>query len=122
MGQAVSSFVSCCCTEPDDERPWREKIKTNEKKVIFAVDPKFSKEEIAQEQGGLARPQIMHAGGGVGPPLPPGMPPIGGPGAPLLPQEIAYQETAKLDNYTDNYGGQEEVRNKKIQCNMKVIL
>ena len=85
MGQAVSSFVSCCCTEPDDERPWREKIKTNEKKVIFAVDPKFSKEEIAQEQGGLARPQIMHAGGS-GLPLPPGIP-LAGPGAPLLPKE-----------------------------------
>ena len=95
MGQAVSSFVSCCCTEPDDERPWREKIKTNEKKVIFAVDPKFSKEEIAQERqniltnfekrGGLARPQIMHAGGS-GLPLPPGIP-LAGPGAPLLPKE-----------------------------------
>ena len=61
--------------------------------------------EYFEQRGGLARPQIMHAGGGVGPPLPPGMPPIGGPGAPLLPQE-----TAKLDNYPGNFGEQEEVR------------
>lgn len=72
---ALSSFVSCCCTEPardtndtdfmyrtphqdkyhsmgldEDERPWREKIKTNEKTVVFAVNPKFSEEEIAQER------------------------------------------------------------------------
>lgn len=60
--------------------------------------------EYFEQRGGLARPQIMHAGGGVGPPLPPGMPPIGGPGAPLLPQE-----TAKLDNYPGNFGEQEEV-------------
>ena len=65
MGLALSFFVSFG-TKPardrtphqdkyhsmglhEDKRPWREKIKTNEKKVIFAVDPKFSKEEIAQE-------------------------------------------------------------------------
>ena len=76
MGQALSSFISCCCTEPardtndtdfmyrsahqdkyhdmgEDERPWREKIKTNEKKVIFAVDPKFSEEEIARERSNI---------------------------------------------------------------------
>ena len=70
--------------------------------------------EYFEQRGGLARPQIMHAGGGVGPPLPPGMPPIGGPGAPLLPQE-----TAKLDNYPGNFGEQEEVRHKKMQCKMK---
>ena len=72
--------------------------------------------EYFEQRGGLARPTIMHAGGGVGPPLPPGMP-IGGPGAPLLPQE-----TAKLDNYPENYpenyGGHEEVRHKRIQCNI----
>jgi hypothetical protein len=37
----------------EDERPWREKIKTNEKKVIFAIDPKFSEEEIAQERSNI---------------------------------------------------------------------
>jgi len=47
--------------------------------------------EYFEQRGGLARPTLMNAGGG-GPPLPPGMP-MGGPGAPLLPQE-----TAKLDN------------------------
>ena len=69
MGQEFSFFVSCC-TEPardptshqdkyhsmglhEDERPWREKIKTNEKKVIFAIDPKFSEEEIAQERSNI---------------------------------------------------------------------
>ena len=78
MGQALSSFVSCCCTEPardtndtdfmyrtpyqdkyqsfgldEDERPWREKIKTNEQTVVLAVDPKFSEEEIAQERSNI---------------------------------------------------------------------
>ena len=48
--------------------------------------------EYFEQRGGLARPTLMNAGGGAGPPLPPGMP-MGGPGAPLLPQE-----TAKLDN------------------------
>ena len=55
--------------------------------------------EYFEQRGGLARPTLMNAGGGAGPPLPPGMP-MGGPGAPLLPQE-----TAKLDNR------HEEVRN-----------
>ena len=69
MGQALSSFVSCCCTEPardtpyvdkyhamgsnEDEGSWKEKVKTNEKKVIFAVDPKFSEEEIAKERSNI---------------------------------------------------------------------
>ena len=64
MGQALSSVVSCCCTEPardsndtefievevcyQDEQPWKEKIKTNEKIVVIAVDPKFCEEKIAK--------------------------------------------------------------------------
>ena len=66
MGQAVS----CCCTasttarDNNDseynmycrgEQPWKEKIKTNEKKVIFAVDPK---EKIAQERLKFVGPKI----------------------------------------------------------------
>ena len=77
-GNAFSSFVSCCCTEPardthdtdfmyrtphqdkyqsmgsdENERPWREKVKTNEKNVVLAVNPKFSEEEIAQERSNI---------------------------------------------------------------------
>ena len=65
MGQSVS----CCCTasatarDNDSEynmycrgeQPWKEKIKTNEKKVIFAVDPK---EKIDQERLKFVGPKI----------------------------------------------------------------
>ena len=43
--------------------------------------------EYFEQRGGLARPTLL------GGPMPPGGMPMGGPGAPLLPQE-----TAKLDN------------------------
>ena len=64
MGQAVS----CCCTasakDNNDseynmyclgEQPWKEKIKTNEKKDIFAIDPK---EKIGQERLKFVGPKI----------------------------------------------------------------
>ena len=31
-------------------QPWKEKIKTNESKVVLVVDPNFTEEEIAQER------------------------------------------------------------------------
>ena len=60
MGQVLA-----CCTvnerEANDdtiyrppsqeiEQPWKEKIKTNESKVVLAMDPNFTEEEIAQER------------------------------------------------------------------------
>ena len=80
--------------------------------------------EYFEQRGGLARPTLMNAGGG-GPPLPPGMP-MGGPGAPLLPQE-----TAKFDNsheevrankdtleyLTDVTSLESSNRDRSIQCN-----
>jgi hypothetical protein len=63
MGQAFS----CCTTSARDtndseynmycrgEQPWKEKIKTNEKKVIFAADPK---EKIDQERLKFVGPKI----------------------------------------------------------------
>ena len=84
--------------------------------------------EYFEQRGGLARPTLMNAGGG-GPPLPPGMP-MGGPGAPLLPQE-----TAKLDNrheevrankdtleyLTDVTSLESSNRDRSIQCNLSRI-
>ena len=60
MGQVIA----CCtvakreanddttyCPSPQEiEQPWKEKIETNEGKVILAVDPNFTEEEIAQER------------------------------------------------------------------------
>ena len=58
MGQ-----VQGCCTvaEANDdtmyrpppqeiEQPWKERVETNEGKVVLAVDPNFTEEEIAQER------------------------------------------------------------------------
>ena len=60
MGQVLA-----CCTvaerEANDdtmyrpppqeiERPWKEKIETIEAKVVLAVDPNFTEEEITQER------------------------------------------------------------------------
>ena len=60
MGQVLA-----CCTvnerEANDdtiygpssqeiEQPWKERIETNEGKVVLAVDPNFTEEEIAQER------------------------------------------------------------------------
>ena len=59
MGQVLA-----CCTmtkrEANDamyypptqemEQPWKERIQTNEGKVVLAVDPNFTEEEIAQER------------------------------------------------------------------------
>ena len=35
---------------PQEFEPWKEKIETNEGKVVLAVDPNFTEEEIAQER------------------------------------------------------------------------
>ena len=58
MGQVLA-----CCTvaEANDdtmyrpppqeiEQPWKERVETNEGKVVLAVDPNFTEEEIAQER------------------------------------------------------------------------
>ena len=60
MGQVLA-----CCTvaerEANDdtmyrpppqeiEQPWKEKVETIEGKVVLAVDPNFTEEEIAQER------------------------------------------------------------------------
>ena len=64
MGQVLSSCAPCCSGTQayedmdsyqkvsdvgtnDNNRQWMEKIKTNTDKVILAVDPKSSEEEIA---------------------------------------------------------------------------
>ena len=71
MGQVLA-----CCTvaerEANDdtvygpppqemEQPWKEKIETNVGKVVLAVDPTFTEEEIAQE-----RMKIRHNNTGIG--------------------------------------------------------
>ena len=60
MGQALA-----CCTvnerEANDdaiycpssqeiEQPWKERIETNDAKVVLALDPNFTQEEIARER------------------------------------------------------------------------
>ena len=66
MGQAISCCCNASATARDNndseynmycrgEQPWKEKIKTNEKKVIFAVDPK---EKIDQERLKFVGPKI----------------------------------------------------------------
>ena len=64
MGQAVSCCYTASARDNDDseynmycrgEQPWKEKIKTNEKKDIFAIDPK---EKIGQERLKFVGPKI----------------------------------------------------------------
>ena len=62
MGQALSSCAPCCsstedvesyqmATIPNDMNPqWKEKIKTNCDKIVLAVDPKSTEEEIAADR------------------------------------------------------------------------
>ena len=67
MGQVLSSCAPCCSGAQEYEdvdsyqkvsdigtnynnRQWMEKIKTNTDKVILAVDPNSSKEEIAADR------------------------------------------------------------------------
>ena len=65
MGQAVSSCAPCFSAKedvesswesyqksvPNDKNPqWKEKIKTNEDKVVLAVDPKSTEEERAADR------------------------------------------------------------------------
>ena len=67
MGQVLSSCAPCCSGTQayedmdsyqkvsdvgtnDNNRQWMEKIKTNTDKVILAVDPNSSKEEIAADR------------------------------------------------------------------------
>ena len=62
MGQALSSCAPCCssteveesyqmATIPNDTNPqWKEKIKTNCDKIVLAVDPKSTEEEIAADK------------------------------------------------------------------------
>lgn len=65
MGQALSSCAPCCSKSAQEiEEPyqmadlndngtnpqWKEKIRTNEDKIVFAVDPKSSEEEIAAKR------------------------------------------------------------------------
>ena len=65
MGQALSSCAPCCssaeayedvesyqmATIPNDTNPqWKEKIKTNCDKIVLAVDPKSTEEEIAADR------------------------------------------------------------------------
>ena len=67
MGQVLSSCAPCCSGAQayedmdsyqkvsdigtnDNNRQWMEKIKTNTDKVILAVDPNSSKEEIAADR------------------------------------------------------------------------
>ena len=59
MGQVIA-----CCTvakreanddtiyrpPPQEIEPWKEKIETNEGKIVLSVDPNFTEEEIAQER------------------------------------------------------------------------
>ena len=61
MGQVLSSCAPCCSDAhgyedvqsyqkavPNDKNPqWKEKIETNENKIILAVDPKSTEEEVA---------------------------------------------------------------------------
>ena len=39
-----------CPSSQEIEQPWKERIKTNESKVVLAMDPNFTEEEIAQER------------------------------------------------------------------------
>lgn len=39
-----------CPPPPEMDQPWKEKIETNVGKVILAVDPNFTEEEIAKER------------------------------------------------------------------------
>ena len=64
MGQAVSCCYTASAKDNNDseynmycrgEQPWKEKIKTNEKKDIFAIDPK---EKIDQERLKFVGPKI----------------------------------------------------------------
>merc|ERR1712109_336822 len=66
MGQALSSCVPCLGNDHDaapsvneaemeyvakeNERQWVEKIRTNEDKIVLAVDPKFAEEKIDQNR------------------------------------------------------------------------
>ena len=66
MGQALSSCVPCLGNDHDaapsvneaemeyvakeNERQWVEKIRTNEDKIVLAVDPKFADEKIDQNR------------------------------------------------------------------------
>ena len=61
MGQALSSCAPCCSEVqayedvesyqkviPNDKNPqWKEKIKTNDDKIVLVVDPKSTEEEVA---------------------------------------------------------------------------
>ena len=66
MGQALSSCAPCCSKSAQENeepyqmaaglndngtnRQWKEKIRTNKDKIVFAVDPKSSEEEIAAKR------------------------------------------------------------------------
>lgn len=67
MGQVLSSCAPCCSGAQayedvdsyqkvsdigtnDNNRQWKEKIKTNTDKVILAVDPRSSEEEITADR------------------------------------------------------------------------
>ena len=64
MGQTLSSCAPCCSEVrayedvesyqkviPNDKNPqWKEKIKTNDDKIVLAVDPKSTEEEIAADR------------------------------------------------------------------------
>ena len=64
MGQALSSCAPCCSEAeaykdvesyrkviPNDKNAqWKEKIKTNDEKIVLVVDPKSTEEEIAAER------------------------------------------------------------------------
>ena len=39
-----------CPSSQEIGQPWKEKIETNESKVILALDPNFPEKEIAQER------------------------------------------------------------------------
>ena len=58
----MGNVLACCtvaeanddtmyCPPPQEiEKPWKEKVETIEGKVVLAVDPNFTEEEIAQER------------------------------------------------------------------------
>ena len=39
-----------CPSSQEIEQPWKERIETNDAKVVLALDPNFTQEEIAQER------------------------------------------------------------------------
>ena len=39
-----------CPSSQEIEQPWKERIETNESKVVLAMDPNFTEEEIAHER------------------------------------------------------------------------